>query len=146
MKGKLGAFYTAEASFVLTIGILTLFSLLLLAFYLHDIQILQSEWRSLADRAVSEEWNCERLEQVLSEEQSRLQLLLIRLKGTEVCLSDGLSDNGFRITTQISCPVPFFAEHFFQEIVQKERLEITAERFAPEEAMRILEAAEEVVK
>lgn len=61
MRKEICAFYTPEAALVMLISLLAIFSLIILAFRLHDTQSVQAELNRLMDRAEAEGWEEEKL-------------------------------------------------------------------------------------
>ena len=56
MTKRMSGFYTPEVAMVLLISLFAIFSLLFLGFYIHDVQVLQTEMNRLTDQAASEDW------------------------------------------------------------------------------------------
>ena len=61
MTKRMSGFYTPEVAMVLLISLFAIFSLLFLGFYIHDVQVLQTEMNRLTDQAAAEDWEEEKL-------------------------------------------------------------------------------------
>ena len=81
MTKRISGFYTREAAMVLLISLFSIFSLVSLGFYLHDIQSIQAEMNWLTDLASTESWNQEEL---LWEGEGRISAEALGLLSLEV--------------------------------------------------------------
>ena len=137
MKGYLEGYYTVEAAFVMMLGLMAVFTLLYLSFFIHDIQCLQSELNVLADRAVAEEWKKEAILEEAEKKREEIGLMVLRIEKVEVREKE--------IIAEVIGGTPFFVRYFGQIVPNEGKIKAMLSPFVPEEQLRITAAGREVI-